>query len=95
MLFAHLDESDDSSDEQNDTNGAPAKIGGSVREEGLNADSNENSSIRGAPASSVAGGGRPQRKQKSNFIIPSKHQKLCAGNFCENLCCTNVQNCLS
>ena len=65
MLFAHLDESDDSSDEQNDTNGAPAKIGGSVREEGLNADSNENSSIRGAPASSVAGGGRPQRKQKS------------------------------
>ena len=67
MLFAHLDESDDSSNDQNETVGGQVKLGGSVREEGLNADSNENScSIRGAPANSVAnGGGRPQRKTKS------------------------------
>ena len=69
MLFAQLDESDDSSDEQNQTNGGQNKLGGSVREEGLNADSNENSLIRGAPANSVANGGRPQRKTKSKDQI--------------------------
>ena len=65
-MFAHLDESDDSSDEQNETiGGGQMKIGGSVREEGLHADSNEESSLRDVPASSVANGGRPQRKTKS------------------------------
>lgn len=44
-------------------------MGGSVREEGLHADSNENSLIRGAPANSVANGGRPQRKTKSKDQI--------------------------
>ena len=69
MLFAHLDESDDSSDEQNETIGGQNKVGGSVREEGLHADSNENSSVRGAPANSVVNGGRPQRKTKSKNEI--------------------------
>ena len=32
------------------------KLGGSMREEGLHADSNENSSLRGAPPSSVVNG---------------------------------------
>ena len=67
-MFAHLDDSDDSSDEQNnnETNGgSKAKIGGSVRDEGPHGDSNEGSSLRGAPASSVTNGGRPQRRTKS------------------------------
>ena len=62
------DESDDSSDDQNELNEtAPvgrAYMGGSIREEGLHADSNEGSSIRCAPATnSVVNGGRPQRKK--------------------------------
>lgn len=64
-------ESDCSEDEQNGTMAVKStKRGGSMREEGLHADSNENSSLRGAPPSSVAnggGGGRPQRRSKSKY----------------------------
>ena len=66
-----LDESDDSSDDQNDFNEtAPVgkvKTSGSVRDEGLHVDSNEGSSIRCAPATnSVVNGGRPQRKKTNS-----------------------------
>jgi len=67
-MFGNDDESDASDDEQNDTHGAPMKVGGgSLREEGPCGESNEGSSVRGA-AASVTNGGRPQRKTKSkNF----------------------------
>jgi len=60
-------ESDSSDEDQNETLVAKSiKKGGSMREEGLHADSNENSSLRGAPTISVVnGGGRPQRRSKS------------------------------
>lgn len=60
-------ESDSSDEDQNGTLVAKSiKRGGSLREEGIHVDSNENSSLRGAPASLlVNGAGRPQRRSKS------------------------------
>ena len=77
LLFAHGDESDDSDEDMNDQFGggfgAPSRLG-SHREEGLQVDSNEGSSV--IQANNLTTGGRPQRKPKSknlicNFIITS------------------------
>ena len=59
-MFGDDDESDGSDDELMDTQGAQMKIGGgSLREEGPCNESNESRSLREAPASNVANGGRP------------------------------------
>ena len=73
LLFAADDESDDSDNDMNEPFGtcfgATSRLGGSHREEGLQADSNEGSSIQ---PNNQTNGGRPQRKPKSKkmFTLP-------------------------
>ena len=70
LLFAADDESDDSDNDLNEPFGncfgASNRLGGSHRDEGLQADSNEGSS---AQPNNLTNGGRPQRKPKSKNIF--------------------------
>jgi len=62
MLFALDDDSDESAELVQETlvaAGPPIQQSSSLRDSSLHLESNEGSSIRGAPASSVANGGRP------------------------------------
>ena len=61
MLFAadDDDQSDCSDDNPNETNVGKVQYTSSLREQSHHIESNEESSIRGAPPSSVANGGRP------------------------------------
>ena len=68
MLFALDDDSEDSEENPKEAliaAGAPTKQASSLRDLSVHIESNEGSSIRGAPTNSVANGGRPQRRSKS------------------------------